>query len=500
MELGISSSSLVSATSDGKRKKYVCVYKREYSKHFPWSAESKKGKTFAYCMPCSRDVCLGQGGTKDLKKHEQTYLHIKSQQGFSGIRPLHSYFGPIRKESVIMAEIKFGYFLGEHHLPLLLADHCNQLFRSMFPDSTIAKDFKCGHTKATAILKVISQEIHKQQLQSINDSMFFSLQTDETTDITVTQQSAIMIRYFDNTLGKVRCIFHALESVEGADALHLFEAIDKHFGDGPITYDRLVELGTDGCNVMMGSRNSVLSRLRSKQPALVAFHCNYHVVALIANNACKVLPKELEELTCDVWYYFHKSAKRIREFQQFQQFVETKPHKLLKACQSCWLSLEACVNRLVEQYDALLSYFRSTDQDSATVRRITAVLEKPITKAYLLFLSNALPVINCFNKFMQQEAPLLHVFTDEVEGLVRKLLLRFMDARYVGALPSLSEVCIDDETKYLSLGEVFVGHSTSVYLEEALVNSISTSELKHFKETIRTWWYTSAKEALKRFP
>ena len=130
----------MSATSDGKRKKYVCVYKREYSKHFPWSAESKKGKTFAYCMPCSRDVCLGQGGTKDLKKHEQTYLHIKSQQGFSGIRPLHSYFGPIRKESVIMAEIKFGYFLGEHHLPLLLADHCNQLFRSMFPDSTIAKD------------------------------------------------------------------------------------------------------------------------------------------------------------------------------------------------------------------------------------------------------------------------------------------------------------------------------------------------------------------------
>ena len=41
MELGISSSSLVSATSDGKRKKYVCVYKREYSKRFPWSAESK---------------------------------------------------------------------------------------------------------------------------------------------------------------------------------------------------------------------------------------------------------------------------------------------------------------------------------------------------------------------------------------------------------------------------------------------------------------------------
>ena len=58
-------------------------------------------------MPCSRDVCLGQGGTKDLKKHEQTNLHI---QVFSGIR----HFGTIRKELMIMTE----NFLEEHHLPL----------------------------------------------------------------------------------------------------------------------------------------------------------------------------------------------------------------------------------------------------------------------------------------------------------------------------------------------------------------------------------------------
>ena len=494
------STSSVAKVSDRKRKKYLCVYKRDYSERFPWAAESKKGKTFAYCMPCGRDVCLGQGGTKDLAKHEQTNLHLKSQQGFSGIRPLHSYLGPVRKESVIMAEIKFGYFLGEHHLPLLLADHCGRLFRSMFPDSSIAKDFKCGHTKATAILKIISQEIHRQQLSSMNDSLFFSVQTDETTDITVTQQSALMLRYFDNTMGKVKCVFHALENVKAADACHLFEAIDKHFGDSPIVYDRLVGLGTDGCNVMMGVRNSVLSRLQSKQPALVAFHCNCHIAALIPNHACKVMPKELEELTSDVWYYFHRSAKRIRMFEQFQQFVETKPHKLLKSSQTRWLSLEACVNRLIEQYDALLSYFRSTEEDSATVRRISAVLEKPLTKAYLLFLSNALPVINYFNKCMQQEAPLLHIFIEEVESLVRKLLLRFMDASYIGSLPALSGVCIDNEEKYLPLDEVFVGHSTLSYLEQALNDSISTGELRSFRETVRNWWYISSKEALKRLP
>ena len=119
-------------------------------------------------------------------------------------------------------------------------------------------------------------------------------------------------------------------------------------------------LGTDGANVMLGQRNLVMSRLREKQPGLIALHCNCHIAALIANASCKELPDCLEELTTDIWYYFHKSSKRLREFENFQCFVNVKPHNLLKACQTRWLSLEACVNRLVEQYDALLSYFRST--------------------------------------------------------------------------------------------------------------------------------------------
>ena len=48
---------------------------------------------------------------------------------------------------------------------------------------------------------------------------------------------------------------------------------------------------------MMGERNSVMSRLRSKQPGLIALHCNCHIAALIENHAYSVIPKELEELT-----------------------------------------------------------------------------------------------------------------------------------------------------------------------------------------------------------
>ena len=158
-----------------------------------------------------------------------------------------------------------------------------------------------------------------------------------------------------------------------------------------------------------------------------------------------MLPDDLEELTTDVYYYFQKSPKRIREFEQFQAFVESKPHKLLKACQTRWLSLEACVNRLIEQYEAILSYFRSTEDRQAVVRRVRAVLEKPLTKAYLLFLSSPLPIINNFNKLMQRESPLVHILQQQLDGLVRKLLLRFMKPDHVCASPSVVQVDISNE-------------------------------------------------------
>ena len=46
----------------------------------------------------------------------------------------------------------------------------------------------------------------------------------------------------------------------------------------------------------------------------------------------------------------------------------------------------------------------------------------------------------------------------------------------------ISEGCLDDEAQYLPLDEVFVGHTTSQYLEEALEDSLSTADLRNFQK------------------
>ena len=67
-------------------------------------------------MKCSRDINLGRGGARDLRRHQETKLNKHSEKDAVGVLPLQSYFGPIKEESVIHPEALFAYFLGEHYL------------------------------------------------------------------------------------------------------------------------------------------------------------------------------------------------------------------------------------------------------------------------------------------------------------------------------------------------------------------------------------------------
>ena len=165
-------------------------------------------------------------------------LHKHSERDGVGVLPLQSYFGPIREESVIRAEVLFTYFLREHHLAFQLGDHFTKLFMFMFPDSCIAKD---------SVLKVIAQDYWKIISAAVRETNYFSLQLMRQMILLLHNK---LLLCFDNTQGHVRCVIFALESVERETAELLFKAIGKHFQESTTPhFDNLVGLGTDGANV-----------------------------------------------------------------------------------------------------------------------------------------------------------------------------------------------------------------------------------------------------------
>ena len=67
----------------------------------------------------------------------------------------------------------------------------------------------------------------------------------------------------------------------------------------------MVGYASDNTNSMVGKRNSVLSRLREKQPKITDLGCICHLENLCVVDACKKLVIPVDELLIDVFYHFH---------------------------------------------------------------------------------------------------------------------------------------------------------------------------------------------------
>ena len=67
----------------------------------------------------------------------------------------------------------------------------------------------------------------------------------------------------------------------------LFEAINKILEDRAIPWENVIGFGSDSASVMVGRRNSVLSRVRQQNPEVFSLGCVCHLAALCAAAAIK---------------------------------------------------------------------------------------------------------------------------------------------------------------------------------------------------------------------
>ena len=178
-------------------------------------------------IPC---ISVAAGGLNDLKQHNEK--SVTQQQSVSHI------FRPSIDQQVCKAELKFAYMLAEHNLPMLLSDHASRLFPGMFPDSQIASSYKSALTKTTALItNAISPELHEDVVHQMQASNF-SLLVDESTDISITQHLAVLLRIFDEDAGIVTTKFYKLLKVPIADAQTMFGELEKSFATEGIDFTK----------------------------------------------------------------------------------------------------------------------------------------------------------------------------------------------------------------------------------------------------------------------
>ena len=178
---------------------------------------------------------------------------------------------------------------------------------------------------------------------------------------------------------------------------------------------------------MKGARGEVTAKLCKEQPKIVDIHCICHVVNLRVKSAVKVLPLKIDDLLVDVYYHFHHSVKQVASLSEYAEFCATEYKGILKHCGTCWLSLGQAIQCTLHMWD-LHSYFCSHPdvEKAGKVRSIYRLLNDPLTKPWLLFLSNVLSVFEKFNIFFKHQLPPFTKFLVKVSDFSRPCCLSIL--------------------------------------------------------------------------
>ena len=138
------------SSSDAKRPKKAAVKQRfvtKYTELWPCLAASSKGEHFVRCKLCNKDFSCAHGGQNDCKKHVNSLYHKDMVSRSTNSRAVTDFFTKSSTQGqttslerqTMSAEVEMCYMISDLNLPLSTADMFTQRFKSMFPDSAIAK-------------------------------------------------------------------------------------------------------------------------------------------------------------------------------------------------------------------------------------------------------------------------------------------------------------------------------------------------------------------------
>ena len=132
----------------------------------------------------------------------------------------------------------------------------------------------------------------------------------------------ILVRMVDPTTFQVVNRFLGMPIRNILTGESLFNVPKATLSQYNIKWDDVKGFASDSASVMVGVRNSALSRVHEATTnQVIEFGCVSHTANLSANSLVKALHYPVEDLLFDTYYFFHGSSKRREEYKEFQTFA-----------------------------------------------------------------------------------------------------------------------------------------------------------------------------------
>ena len=222
-------------------------------------------------------------------------------------------------------EVKVTSFIAEHNILLVVADHLRPLFRDIFHDSKIAKNYACGKTKTTCILnRAIKPKLQNNVINQMKKDCY-SISTDGSNNQGLKKMHPVTVRLFDIYWHMVVNQFLEMCLSSSSDADGIIMAIDKAFANNGIPWDKCISLGVDNTSVNIGKHHSLITKAREKNDEIILMECPCHMAHNATHHATKAFEKfvifNAEELLIDLCFHFDYSSKRKNLILEFCAFI-----------------------------------------------------------------------------------------------------------------------------------------------------------------------------------
>ena len=333
------------------------------------SNHSKNTKVSLHRLLCDKPVSIEHQGKLDLQRHRRGKSHVNLLNAKRKQGPINTHFLPqgsnIEKQASI-AEVEVFGFLAQHNLLFAAADHLGTLFKSMFPDSKIAKAYSCGKTKASCILnRAIAPDLQSISIEQMKTSCY-SIATDESNDQGLQKMNPVTVRIFGINQHKVVTKFYDMYPSTSSTAVGIFTAINTAMMKNNITWDNCVSLAVDNTSVNVGRNNPLIVEARKKNEHIILMVCPRHIAHNAASKATKAFVKvadnfDVEELLVDIYFHFDYSSKRKNLIVEFCELCDQQYCKIIKFHSVRCLGMSTCIERVLRLLPSLKRYFKSLD-------------------------------------------------------------------------------------------------------------------------------------------
>ena len=192
-------------------------------------------------------------------------------------------------------------------------------------------------------------------ISEVKDSKYgFSIQLDESTDVTNNAQSLVYVRYTQDNAVKTELLMSKELSgtTKGKD---IFEALDNLFKPNELDWGKLIGCTTDGAPSMLGHKSGFKAHLTAVAPNVTFVHCFIHRFALCAKVQSQNMLSFLNQVI-KLINFVKTSALNTRLFKQLCEDLNSNHTCLLYYTEVRWLSRGNATKRVFELRDELLKF------------------------------------------------------------------------------------------------------------------------------------------------